>query len=104
VTWNKQPGFAAELVFWRWRAGDEVETCDWKVRPFVLEIQGNWRVAAAMWQALGCLYEQARALADGDSEAQKAALVIFKSTSCRCHSRYYRPDLEQTANRPRLTG
>lgn len=61
----------------RWRAGDEMETYDWMVRPFVLEIQGNWRAAAAMWQALGCLYEQARALADGDSEAQKAALVIF---------------------------
>lgn len=80
---NKQPGFAAELAYWRWRTGDEVETYDWMVQPFVLEIQGNWRAAAAAWEALGCPYEQARALADGDGEAQKAALLIFEQLGAR---------------------
>lgn len=80
---NKQPGFAAELAYWRWLCGEAVETHDWMVRPFVLEIEGNWRAAAAMWAELGCPYEQARALAQGDSEAQKEALVIFEQLGAR---------------------
>lgn len=33
--------------------------------------------AATAWEELGCPYEQARALVDGDQEAQIAALAIF---------------------------
>ncbi|WP_420629971.1 ATP-binding protein [Candidatus Leptofilum sp.] len=75
---NRQPGFAAELAYWRWLAGEFIETFDWMVEPFVLEIKGDWQAAAAAWEALGCPYEQARALAAGDVEAQKAALLIFE--------------------------
>jgi DNA-binding CsgD family transcriptional regulator/tetratricopeptide (TPR) repeat protein len=80
---NKQPGFAAELAYWRWRAGDKVETFDWMVRPFVLEIQGEWREAAAAWSALGCPYEQARALAEGDTNAQLEAVTVLESLGAR---------------------
>lgn len=80
---NKQPGFAAELAYWRWLSGETVETYDWMVQPFVLEIQGNWRAAAAMWEELGCPYERARALAQGNSEAQKEALLIFEQLGAR---------------------
>jgi DNA-binding CsgD family transcriptional regulator/tetratricopeptide (TPR) repeat protein len=80
---NKQPGFAAELAYWRWRAGDHVETYDWMVQPFVLEIKGDWGAAAGEWERLGCPYEQARALANGDNEAQKAALAILEQLGAR---------------------
>jgi DNA-binding CsgD family transcriptional regulator len=84
---NQQPGFAAELAYWRWRAGEQVETFDWMVGsppgPFVLEMQGEWRSAAAAWAALGCPYEQARALAEGDVEAQLAALTLFEQLGAR---------------------
>jgi DNA-binding CsgD family transcriptional regulator len=53
------------------------------VQPFVLEIQGNWRAAAAMWEELGCPYERARALAQGNSEAQREALLIFEQLGAR---------------------
>jgi DNA-binding CsgD family transcriptional regulator len=75
---NKLIGFAAELAYWRWQMGGAVETYDWMVQPFVLEINGNWQAAAAAWEALGCPYEQARALSLGDVDAQKAALLIFE--------------------------
>ncbi|WP_420641881.1 ATP-binding protein [Candidatus Leptofilum sp.] len=75
---NKLPGFAAEMAYWQWRIGESVETFSWMVEPFVLEIDGDWQTAAAAWEALGCPYEQARALASGDVEAQKAALLIFE--------------------------
>jgi DNA-binding CsgD family transcriptional regulator/tetratricopeptide (TPR) repeat protein len=80
---NKQPGFAAELAYWRWLSGEAVETYDWMVQPFVLEIQGNWRAAAALWDELGCPYERARALAQGNSEAQREALLIFEQLGAR---------------------
>jgi len=38
---------------------------------------GDWRRAARAWERLGCPYEQARALADGELPAQLAALEIF---------------------------
>lgn len=45
---------------------------------FALQFAGQWREAADAWRELGCPYEQARALAEGDEEAQRAALVIFE--------------------------
>ena len=45
--------------------------------PFALRIAGDWRKAAAAWEKLGCPYEQALALADGDEEqALRQALEI----------------------------
>ncbi len=66
-----------ELSFWRRLAGEEVAPPTWSAPPFLLQIKGNWRRAATAWEGLGCPYEQARALADGDAAAQGAALEIF---------------------------
>jgi ATP/maltotriose-dependent transcriptional regulator MalT len=68
---------AGEFSFWRWRAGNPVAAPKWSAAPFLLQIKGDWRRAAEAWEHLGCPYEQARALADGDEEAQLAALEIF---------------------------
>ncbi|MCI0578535.1 MAG: LuxR C-terminal-related transcriptional regulator, partial [Chloroflexi bacterium] len=72
-----------ELAFWRWRAGDEVALPEWAASPFALHIAGNWRAAAEEWERLGCPYEQARALADGDPAAQAAALELFERLGAR---------------------
>ncbi len=77
------PWVAGELAYWRWRCGDRVEIADWMAQPYVLEIRGDWRAAAAAWESLGCPYEQARALAEGDQDAQVAALQIFERLGAR---------------------
>ena len=92
---NRQPGFAAELAYWRWRVGVEVETFDWMIRPFTLEIEGKWQEAAAAWQKLGCPYEQARALAEGDIEAQKAALITFEQLRAQPMITYVRQKFKE---------
>jgi DNA-binding CsgD family transcriptional regulator len=69
--------FTGELALWRKLGGDEFEVPDWAAPPFQLQLDGDWRRAASAWEALGCVYEQARALAEGDAEAQIAALEIF---------------------------
>jgi len=66
-------------------------------RPFARQVAGDWRRAAAAWERLGCPYERARALADGDEPAQLAALEIFVRLGAR-------PDLERLRQRLRAGG
>jgi DNA-binding CsgD family transcriptional regulator len=81
---KRHPWVAGELAFWRWRAGDDVPPLpEWTARPYALHLAGDCRGAAAEWERLGCPYEQARALADGDPEAQTAALAIFERLNAR---------------------
>jgi DNA-binding CsgD family transcriptional regulator len=80
---KQHPWLAGELAFWRWCAGDEMKIYPWMAKPFALHIAGNWEAAAAEWKRLGCPYEQARALADGDAAAQVAALAIFDQLDAR---------------------
>ena len=80
---KQHPWFFGELAFWRWRAGGKVVVTDWMARPYVFQITGDWQRAAADWQEIGCSYEQAWALADGDTGAQVAALAIFEKLDAR---------------------
>jgi len=51
--------------------------------PFELQISGRFREAANAWAALGCPYEQARALGEGDTQAQIEALELFERLGAR---------------------
>ncbi|HEY7295692.1 MAG TPA: AAA family ATPase, partial [Dehalococcoidia bacterium] len=51
--------------------------------PYALQIAGDWRAAAQRWQALGCPYEAAMALADGDEPALREALATFERLGAR---------------------
>ncbi len=80
---KRHPWIAGELALWLWQAGGEVSTPDWLAKPFALQIAGNWQAAADEWARLNCPYEQARALADGDQQAQAAGLRIFERLGAR---------------------
>jgi DNA-binding CsgD family transcriptional regulator/tetratricopeptide (TPR) repeat protein len=74
----RHPWFTGELAYWRWKTGDLGAPPEESAPPFALQMRGEWRAAAAAWHALGCPYEAARALAEGDEEeALKQALDIF---------------------------
>lgn len=45
--------------------------------PFRKENEGNWKEAAAQWKELGCPYEQALSLLDGDEIHQRQGLAIL---------------------------
>lgn len=68
-----------ELAFWLWRTGALAEPPDGVARPFALQMAGGWAEAGAAWAELGCPYERADALADGDESAMRQALDIFTS-------------------------
>lgn len=69
--------FTGELAMWRRLGGEKIDLPHWASPPFLWQAKGDWRRAAAAWEELGCVYEQARALAGGDTAAQIAALEIF---------------------------
>ncbi|MES2101632.1 MAG: AAA family ATPase [Pseudomonadota bacterium] len=80
---HRHPWFIGELAFWCWRGGALDAAPAGCAEPWALQIAGRWREAATAWQALGCPYEQARALADGDADAQREALVLFDRLGAR---------------------
>jgi DNA-binding CsgD family transcriptional regulator len=70
------PWFVGELSYWLWRAGAAPPASVCCAEPYALQMAGRWREAADAWAALGCPYEQARALAEGDANAQQEALAL----------------------------
>ena len=60
--------FAGELAYWQHRAGALDRWPGWVAEPWHLQLTGSFEAAAAAWQARGCPYESARALAERDDE------------------------------------
>lgn len=65
------------IALWLRRAGALGEVSMPLPDPFASELAGRWRDAADAWERLGCPYEQALALSEGDEDAQRAALQIL---------------------------
>jgi len=72
------PWYVGEVAIWLWRCGALHEAPPNTFAPYARQIGGDWRAAADAWEQLGCPYEQALALLNGDEEAQRAALAIFE--------------------------
>ncbi len=75
----RQPWYVGELGYWAWRAGRPVDLPEWAAEPYVLQIAGRAVEAAERWAAMGCPYERARALAEGDPKDLATALALFES-------------------------
>ncbi len=85
--------FAAELSYWARAAAPDFCSAN----PFGLEAAGDWRQAAAAWGTLGCPFEHARALSQGDEAAQREALAAFESLGAR-------PMVERVRHKLRAAG
>ncbi|HTG91968.1 MAG TPA: AAA family ATPase [Pyrinomonadaceae bacterium] len=79
ATGRDDPWLQGEFALWMWRAGVDFQSSARLAEPYVLQMTGDWRRAAAAWKQIGCPYEQAIALADGDDAAQLAALEILET-------------------------
>ena len=80
---HRHPWFAGELAYWMRRAGTQVAVPQPCAEPHALQMDGHWREAAQAWAELGCPYEQARALAEGDASARLEALALFEQLGAR---------------------
>jgi DNA-binding CsgD family transcriptional regulator/tetratricopeptide (TPR) repeat protein len=93
---HRHKWYAGESLHWRRAGGAADEIPPWIASPYALQAEGRWREAAAAWEALGCPYEQARALAAGDLEARHAALALFDGLGAAPAAAILRRDLRQS--------
>jgi DNA-binding CsgD family transcriptional regulator len=94
---DNDPWLHGEFAFWLWRTGVTQPIEQEIAEPYALQIAGNWRAAADRWKEIGCPYEEATALADGDEAAQLEALAIFEKLGAR-------PSTDKLRHKLRATG
>ena len=75
--------YAGSLAFWLWKCGALSDVPERIAEPYRLSIGGSWREAAESWAAIGCPYERALALADGDMNARREAFDILDRLGAR---------------------
>ncbi len=74
------------LAYWLWKADRLNKFPDKIAKPYYLQIEGDWKSAAKLWEELRSPYEQAIALSEGDEEAMKSAVEIFDRLSASATS------------------
>lgn len=93
-----------ELGSWLVRAGALECLPDAAAAPYVLP----WREAAEAWRRIGCPYEQAEALADGDEAAMRESLAILmrlgaEPAADRVREKMRRAGVKRVPARPRAS-
>ncbi len=84
-----------EVGFWMWKAGAIDGPPDMAAEPFAAHMSGDWRRAAVLWREIGCPYEVALALADGDEHAVREAIEIFDRLGARPAGNWARARLRE---------
>jgi DNA-binding CsgD family transcriptional regulator len=96
------PGYDGALAVWLWRSGAPMESMEAPTNTpalYTAQIAGDWRAAADAWERLGCPWEQALALLDGDEAAQREALAIFERLGATPAAEIARRKLRQAGAR-----
>ena len=94
---HRHAWFVGELM--SWLPTSELVDAEPCAEPHALLLQGDWRAAAARWEALACPYEHARALSHGDAPAQREALERFEAMGAQAAARVLRARLQAAGQR-----
>jgi DNA-binding CsgD family transcriptional regulator/tetratricopeptide (TPR) repeat protein len=65
---REAPWVVGELAYWRWQAGIREDLPVAAAEPYALQMRGESQRAAELWTQIGCPYEAALALVDGQDE------------------------------------
>lgn len=85
---------AGELCWWLHKLGIDSEFAGELARPHDLLLRrGDWSGAAEAWNDIGCPYEVALALSEGNENARKKALQIFTDLGAEPAAAKLRKDL-----------
>lgn len=77
------PWAQGEIGFWLWRLGAVDRPPPKAAEPFAAQVRGDWAAAASAWEAIGCPYERALALLDGDADAAADGLLVLDRLGAR---------------------
>jgi DNA-binding CsgD family transcriptional regulator/tetratricopeptide (TPR) repeat protein len=94
---SRLPGapYRPDLGYWLTKAGHPVPPDD-SDHPYALQARGQWRRAAELWQAAGCPYEHAAALAESPDPADKlTALAAFDGLGAEPAAKLLRAELRR---------
>ncbi|MEO8523846.1 MAG: AAA family ATPase [Caldimonas sp.] len=94
---HRHAWFAGELAYCMARSGRPMAVPTLCAEPFALQMAGRWAKAATAWETLGCPYEHARALSEGDAAAQLDALKRFEKMGAK-------PEADELRRRLRAGG
>jgi ATP/maltotriose-dependent transcriptional regulator MalT len=75
---HADPWMLGDLSSWLWRAGCQPHPQKPIAEPYARQLAGDWQGAATLWEVLGCPYEQALVLAEGDEAAQRQAIALLE--------------------------
>ena len=93
---NRDNPFAiGELAYWLWKAGKLSEIPKKIAKPYLLQIQRDWKSAAKLWEDLQCPYEQAMALSEGNETVMKSAVEIFDSLGASATSQLIKQKMRE---------
>jgi DNA-binding CsgD family transcriptional regulator len=88
------PWRGGAIGYWLWRMGELDVPPESIAEPFRLEMEGEWHRAADAWGHLGCPYERALALTQGDDPAaHREALDQLERLGARAAAEAVRRDL-----------
>jgi tetratricopeptide (TPR) repeat protein len=79
---RNDPWILGQLAYWMWRADVQDIPVERLARPYARMILGQWQAAAQEWEEIGCPFERAMALAEGDEPAQRS-LAVFEQLGAR---------------------
>lgn len=102
------PRALGELLFWRrWMGLEASETAEIE-HAYALQRDCQWQDAALAWQSIGCPYERALALMEGDEHAIGEALATLSAlqasaTIKRCRESLHRNGVRGMARGPRAS-
>jgi DNA-binding CsgD family transcriptional regulator len=92
---SRSPAVQAELGYWLVKAGVGGIRAD-SAHPYGLQAAGRWREAAAAWEAAGCPYEHAAALAESPDPSDRiAALAALDALGAGPLARLVRAELRE---------
>ncbi len=88
-----------QIAYWLWKGNRLLAPPPIIARPYLLQIKGNWKAAAKLWEELHCPYEQAMALSEGDEKAMKRAVEIFDSMGASATSQLIKHKMRESGMR-----
>ncbi len=96
IQYTRNPWYIGALAYWLWKNDKLKKVPKIIANPYLLQIKGDWKSAAKLWEKLECPYEKALALSEGDEHAMKEAIEIFNRLGASATSQLIKQKMRES--------